>query len=495
MSAASTSGMILGKRYASHTMIYGVGVIARSMASFALLPIYTSYLAPKDYGVIELLTMLIDFSAIFFGARIGQGFMRYYGLSESEKEKATVLGSAYGMVALTHLLGAALLIVFSSGLSHLLLGDAEYSGILAIFALTLLFGGLLEIPFAFLRAESRAGMVLALSLTKLGMQIGLNMIFLVALDMGVLGVAYASVLAQIIMVCLVTAIVSRHTAMHFSRAMVRKLIGFTLPIILAAVSMFVITYGDRYFIRLHMDLDSVGIYALAYKFGFMLFALGWQPFLTMWDPERYKLVKDEANHHMFRNVFSIVSVIVVYVAFGISVWVRPVLELMSDPSFWSAADYVPIVLLAYVFLAWTSFSNLGLFVSGKTRYFGLITMATALVCVAGYYVFIPRYGLYAAASVTAAVFFVRFLAIHIFATREFDMKLDWFPPVMALVIAGLLLWALHAPGWQDVPHMARAFVLSVAFPVLCVVLKVVPLTKAIRTVRGLITKNPVQAGS
>ena len=46
-----------------------------------MLPIYTRYLTPEDYGTIELLAMLIDVATIIFGARMLYT-MEHYGWSE-----------------------------------------------------------------------------------------------------------------------------------------------------------------------------------------------------------------------------------------------------------------------------------------------------------------------------------------------------------------------------------------------------------------------------
>ena len=58
------------KSLAGHTSVYMFGEILRRSVSLIMLPIYTRYLTPADYGVIELLTMLIDIATIVFGARI-----------------------------------------------------------------------------------------------------------------------------------------------------------------------------------------------------------------------------------------------------------------------------------------------------------------------------------------------------------------------------------------------------------------------------------------
>ena len=73
----------------SHTSIYMLGDILRRSVSLIMLPIYTRYLTPENYGVVELLSMLIDFASIIFGAQVGQAIFRYYCTAKSDEEKKT----------------------------------------------------------------------------------------------------------------------------------------------------------------------------------------------------------------------------------------------------------------------------------------------------------------------------------------------------------------------------------------------------------------------
>ena len=66
------------KKLISHGTVYFIGNILRYAISFVMLPIYTRFLTPADYGILELLSMVIDFSGIIFGLRVGQAIFRFY---------------------------------------------------------------------------------------------------------------------------------------------------------------------------------------------------------------------------------------------------------------------------------------------------------------------------------------------------------------------------------------------------------------------------------
>ena len=64
-------------RVGRHTLIYGAGMMLSRAISFVMLPVYTRYLTPADYGVMELIGTTLDLIAIIAGARIAAGIFRF----------------------------------------------------------------------------------------------------------------------------------------------------------------------------------------------------------------------------------------------------------------------------------------------------------------------------------------------------------------------------------------------------------------------------------
>lgn len=71
----------------SHSIIYAAGNITRQLVGFIMLPIYTSYLSPADYGVIGLLTFAVSLTGILFGAQLVQAVPKYYYDQKTKKRQ------------------------------------------------------------------------------------------------------------------------------------------------------------------------------------------------------------------------------------------------------------------------------------------------------------------------------------------------------------------------------------------------------------------------
>ena len=69
---------------------------------------------------------------------------------------------------------------------------------------------------------------------------------------------------------------------------------------------------------------------------------------------------------------------------------------MSDPAFLGAHRIVPIIILAYIFQAWTKFCDLGILVNNKTIHIAYAELAAAIIITIAYFTLIPMYGMYGA---------------------------------------------------------------------------------------------------
>ena len=53
------------KDFIKSFLIYGIGLAFNSLISFILIPVYTSYLIPSDFGVYSLILINALFSSFF----------------------------------------------------------------------------------------------------------------------------------------------------------------------------------------------------------------------------------------------------------------------------------------------------------------------------------------------------------------------------------------------------------------------------------------------
>jgi O-antigen/teichoic acid export membrane protein len=72
------------KRLGRHSAIYGLGGLVQRIVAVLLLPLYTRYLNPADYGAIEALVALSAVVITLLRAAIQNSFFRFYFDAEED---------------------------------------------------------------------------------------------------------------------------------------------------------------------------------------------------------------------------------------------------------------------------------------------------------------------------------------------------------------------------------------------------------------------------
>src|SRR5689334_14009819 len=77
-----------------HSFAYSVSVVLSKVASVLLTPIYTRYLSPADYGVIELLDLTTFAVSLLAGYYLADAFLYQYS-NAPEADRERVLSTAF----------------------------------------------------------------------------------------------------------------------------------------------------------------------------------------------------------------------------------------------------------------------------------------------------------------------------------------------------------------------------------------------------------------
>ncbi len=86
--------------FLKHAAVYGLASMLTQAAGFVLLPLYTRYLSPADYGVLEILGRIAETAAtvlLFGGFR--QALFTFYQQASDEKERRRVVSAAFLLAA------------------------------------------------------------------------------------------------------------------------------------------------------------------------------------------------------------------------------------------------------------------------------------------------------------------------------------------------------------------------------------------------------------
>ena len=410
------SDLIKAAHFAS---IYFIGNVLRRVVAFIMLPIYTHHLAPSDYGIVGILTIFFFVVVRLLGGRLG-GIARFYYDSEAADQRRLVVSTALVFTMAVSIVPTVLTMAASEDVSRLLLGDAQYATVVALFAITVFTGAIEEYGFVYIRLRERPYLFVTLGVLKLAMQLALNIWFIVYEDMGVMGVALSTAISSVVMGVGMFTYLAIQVGVRFGRVVGLRLFTYSWPLWFSGLAAIYIWAAGSFYLRILDSLDSVGIFELAVKFGTLFIVLCWEPFNSYWMTEKFNLYYRGGREHIFRVVYLGVSGIVTAGAILISAFAVPLVHVLSAEPYHSAAAIIPIIALGSIFSVLAEYVNIGLLVADKTKIETRNNVIAAIVSTVLALLLVPRIGVAGAAFALLAARFTQFITAFYSGRVFFD---------------------------------------------------------------------------
>ena len=450
-------------------LIYGLQPVLTRLVSILMLPLYTRLLTPEDYGVLQLLDTTAEIAAILFTAGAIAGVQRFYfKYAEPERQKRLLATAQVRLLLLALVAGACLMLLAPVIHRYALRGSGTPDQV-RLSALSLASGFLSAVPLLRLQLQQRAAAYSSLALARLILQLSLNIVLVALLRLGVTGILLSTITTNLVVGGALSVSMFRSTGVHWDRDIRTELSTFGRPYRLTGVGSYVLNFGDRFFLSSARGAAVVGTYGLAYQFGFGFAQFFCAPISRAWDPIRYQLATElpEVRNPIFLRVFNVTNVLLFSGFVLVVCFIRPLVQLLTTPAFYSAASLVPIIVAAYLVQFWTEWFTFQINISEKTQAYSRATILAAVVTLGFYTLLIPRYGAAGAAWATFGGFTFRMLLAYRSAQTLWPIPYKWGPAtrlvVMALsatfaarviqngvllhdVVCGLLLFSLFATG-------------------------------------------------
>jgi O-antigen/teichoic acid export membrane protein len=491
---ASTSRSLY-KSFATGSGLFSLAFVAQQLASIVLLPITTRYLTPADYGVLDLLQQVGVVLATLLGANFAWALGYFYFQDESTEARRRVVGT---LLLGSAMLGAAACLIcvpFSSLASRLVFGSGIASEYLILTFAAFAPSFPMEALFSWLRTTGKLGVYVLGSLFRIGITIIGTLVLVAGLRLRVWGVLYTSVAAIVLTGVWLAVYCVRLVRPVFDLRMFGRMARFAAPIGIGNLGVFVLHFGDRFVLPHYRPLGDLGIYVLAYKLGSMI-SFFYSPLLYYWATNVFQIMKRRDSDSVFARLFTYVLLVISFCAVGLVAGARPALTILVAPAFRGAVAIVPVIVAAYYFRAIGDFVRCLFLAAGRPGYDATCNWLGAGVCLAGYLILIPKYGIWGAAIATAAAFLLicAISVVWVYRLRPYRVETGRLAKIAAAMVAGLIPHALLSP--PSLPGQIALTALSLAaFPIILWLLRFPTdgVTQILKTAGGLLAEGRYEA--
>lgn len=429
------------KRFFKHSYIYAIGNIINRLGAFLLLPVYTNYLTTSEYGAIELFYAV---SAVVFGflsMGIAHATLRFYFEYDDLKDKKLVVSTNYVSSLVVSIIGVVFVGFWYKEISVLIFSSEDYSlGILIILA-TIVFELSSQICLAYVRAVEKSMFFVYIAIAKLLIQVSINIYLVIYAGEGVVGVLTGNLMAVFIGWIVLSVFTIRNCGVKVNLKKLIPILQYSFPFLLGTITQLVSSNVDKFGLNYLESIAAVGVYMLAIKFSMILEQLIGEPFSRSYGSFRFSIMKQKNASDIQSNIVKYLLYLTLIIALGISLYIKEILVLMSDESFWAAANIVPIVIFSSTIKIMNYPLQTGILYAKKTKYFFYIGVITAVVSVVANLSLIPVYGLYGACYALIITDALTLVLMHVKSQKYFHVNYDYtklFSSVLLVVVIYLL---------------------------------------------------------
>ncbi len=446
--------------------LYSVAVFGPLAASLVMLPVYTRYLSPADYGIVELLDVARNIFSLLVAGRFAESLFYFYGRASSQKDRRDCIATLFWGAIAVGLVSMVAGLLLSPLLAVLVFRDSAFTShfrlIFAAFGLSFPIEALLAI----FRAEQKHRAYLSLSIGRVAASMTMTYSFVVVLQARVDGLLWSGVASNAILAVPLAGFYLASRQGAFSLALFRQMLAFSFPLGVSGIALLIIHSGDRFFLERCANLNDVGIYALAYKLG-MLVSYVQASFGAYWTANMFTALKTPEARTVFGRMNTYQMLAVTYAGLGVIAFSSPFLHLAARPQFTACLPYVALITVAYVVRAQGDYLRLSLWLDKRVAADALLNWTGALFCAAAYAMLIPRWKLWGAAAATLLTFCVVLAIAFRIAQRARAFKLEYkrlFTLVgWAMLLSGVAVSAQNAPLAITLPLAVAA---AVSYPIL-----------------------------
>jgi O-antigen/teichoic acid export membrane protein len=393
------------------------------MAAFILLPLNTRYLSPADYGVLELIEQIGLVLSVLLGLSFSSALGYFYNAERDESRRSLVLSTTLIGSLLVGFLAALAVTPLAGMISELAYGNRNNSALLAFALAALPLSFLLEAGFTWIRVADRPLAFLGASVLRVVVTIILSFTLLAGFGLRLWGVVLSSVGAIAVVALVLTIAFIRENPLRFDRVIFGRMMRYSVPLGLSGVAMFIIHFGDRFLLPRYRPIEELGWYSLAYKMA-MLLSLIYGSFHAYWTAQIYQIIKREDARIVFARIFTYVCMILCFCSLGFFVACHPVIRILTAPAFHRVADLVPLLVLAYFLRSIGDFFRCLFLANNHPGYENICNWVGAVFCLGGYFLWIPRYGMWGAASATLLAFAVVLVISLVWTARVWPYHLE-----------------------------------------------------------------------
>lgn len=423
------------RTFAKDAVVYGAATVVTRATSLVIVPVYTRFLSPADYGVLDLLTIAGNLVLLTVALEIAQAVARFLPEATGE-DKVRIASSALLFSTGAYAAFGVVAVAATPVLRGWLIGEAADDLTFQLAVVATCLNGIFQLTAGVLRFQLRASSFAVASLTSSLVAIGVGLGLVVVARAEVNGIFIGQIVGGVVGVSLSLISARGLYRLGIETRHLGAMLRFSSPLVPSSVGVFVSLFVDRFAISQFMTISDVGIFGIGYRLASLmsLLSLGAQMAVT---PLIYSRHSDPGTPHALERIFRYYVAAALVVGLGVSLFAPEILRILTTPTYYGAAVVVPLLVPALILANLYVFMP-GLGIAKRTTTFAGINLSGALLNLILNFLLIPHLGIVGAALATLVSAAVVFGAYAVGSQREYPVRHQWHRLALAVLAVSLV---------------------------------------------------------
>jgi O-antigen/teichoic acid export membrane protein len=423
------------RRLATTGAAYTAASILSKLIAVALLPLYTRYLSPADYGAAEVMFAAVVSASIVIRLGTIEALLRFY--YKDGEDPARVVSTSFAALFWFSTVAALIALPFAGPISEALL-DRSAPDLARIAIGGLWVATLHEYLLTLFRLEERARAYFGVTIANVLAAIALTVVLVVGHDEGARGLLLGSYLSGAVFVLGLIVVHRKRLSLWIDAALLRRMGRFGLPTMPAELSLYLLNFVDRIIIVRSVGLTEAGLYSLAVKFAQAVNVLV-RGFQLAWPPLAYSIRDDGEARRAYAAIVTWFVAGCAFVVTGMWLLSRWIVRALAAPRFFESYEAIGLIATGVTLYALYMVLVVILGRTGRTEFNFPATIAALVANVALNLALVPSLGIVGAGLALVASYLVVVALMYVFTQRLFPVPYEWGRLARVLLVSAALV--------------------------------------------------------
>ena len=425
------------KGFFKQTFLYGFVAGLSSLMEFLLLPIYSRYLMPAQFGQLDLVIVFIAITTTIAIFELTSGVFRFYFDDTTLEFRQRLISTIMIYLFTFSSILAITTFIFSGNISQWLFANTQEGSLFRLAGIMLTLNCIFSLPVNLLRMQDNAKKYVMISLIQLTIAISCTISFITVFKMGIEGILYAKIISYIPTTIMSLWIQRDFIRPKFDWRIFKQLIAYSAPLIPVGAAIWLVNALNRLFLVKYCGLNDIGLFSVGLKFTVFI-TLMVMAFQLAWPQFAFSRMNTEEAGRTFAKIFSHFSALSLWMVIFVSLFGGVLLRMQTTPAYFPAESLMFPLALGMMFYGMFYIFTTGLNITRKTVLvlaplgigFGVNIILNFLIT--------PIKGVGAVAWITTATYFSMASATLFISQKLYYIPFEW-RNLLKLLATGILV--------------------------------------------------------